>query len=133
MGEEAPTPADRELREAAEALSDARLLIDSGGSINGTVNRLYYACFHAAQAVVYDRGGTPTTHGDVRSQFGRRVVLEGDAPRDMGRLLSDLYDHRTVADYAGEEPTVDIEELLHDAETFIQHAETLVEAELDDG
>ena len=132
MGEEATSPADRELRDAAEALSDARLLLDGGGSINGTVNRLYYACFHAARAVVYDRGGAPTTHGDVRSQFGERVVLAGDAPREMGRLLSDLYDHRAVADYEGTEPDVDAAALLTDVEAFVERAVTLVEAEPDD-
>ena len=31
------------------------------------INRLYYACFHAAQAVLYDRGYDPSTHGVSRS------------------------------------------------------------------
>lgn len=54
MGEERYT--EEELSKAREALADAERLADSGGSEDGIVNRLYYAAFHAAQAVLYDRG-----------------------------------------------------------------------------
>lgn len=63
MGEDLPSDAERELKQAREGLADARLLIDQGGSVNGTANRLYYACFHAARAVLYDRGEYPRSHG----------------------------------------------------------------------
>jgi uncharacterized protein (UPF0332 family) len=58
------------------------------------VNRLYYAVFHAAQAVLYDYGENPSSHGDVRRLFGQRVVLEGEVSREEGRLLGTLYDYR---------------------------------------
>jgi uncharacterized protein (UPF0332 family) len=46
----------------------------------GVVNRLHYATFHAAQAVLYGDGENPSSHGDVRRLFGQRVVLEGGRP-----------------------------------------------------
>lgn len=72
MGEERYV--DEELRKAREALRDAERLDESGGSDEGIVNRLYYASFHAAQAVLYDRGVAPSSHGAVRNLFGAHVV-----------------------------------------------------------
>lgn len=126
MGDDA-TQVERELDGAREGLADARLLLKQGGSVNGVVNRLYYACFHAARAVLYDRDLNPTSHGGVRTLFGQHVVLGRDVPREMGRLLSDLYDYRTTADYEADEPDVDVEELAADAERFVDHAAGLVD------
>ena len=67
-----------EIETARTALADARLLLDHGGSTEGVVNRLYYACFHAARAALYSRGEQPRSHGGVRTQFGQVVVLAGD-------------------------------------------------------
>lgn len=36
----------------------------------GIVNRLYYAAFHAAQAVLYDRDVAPSSHGAIRNRLG---------------------------------------------------------------
>ena len=93
------------------------------------LNRLYYATFHAAQATLYVRGLTPSSHGQVRQQFGQHVVLEGDASRRQGRLLSTLYDYRQQADYIGYSPAVDISKLVASVDDFLTHAEALVGSE----
>ncbi|PSP38720.1 toxin-antitoxin system, antitoxin component [Halobacteriales archaeon QH_7_65_31] len=116
-----------EIETARTALADARLLLDHGGSTEGVVNRLYYACFHAARAALYSRGEQPRSHGGVRTQFGQVVVLAGDAPREHGKLLRDLSDYRSVAEYASRTPAVDTRPLLADAEQFVDHAVSLVE------
>ena len=94
-----PERIEEELDRATDARSDAQLLIEQGGSLSGAVNRLYYATFHAAQAVLYAYGKNPTSHGEVRQQFGQYVVLAGGATREEGRLLGKLYDYRLEADY----------------------------------
>lgn len=43
--------AELELEQARDALADARVLLTGDGTDAGVVNRLYYAAFHAAQAV----------------------------------------------------------------------------------
>lgn len=126
-GSRDPIDSDRELRQARGALQDARLLYAGDGSVDGVVNRLYYACFHAARAALYDRGEEPTSHGAVRTLFGQRVVLEGAVPREFGRLLRDLYDHRIVADYEGRTPAVDVDALLDGTDQFVRGIEALVE------
>ena len=52
---------DEELREARDALADAAVLKDEGTD-KAVINRLYYVCFHAAQAVPYSKGFEPGTH-----------------------------------------------------------------------
>jgi Uncharacterized conserved protein related to C-terminal domain of eukaryotic chaperone, SACSIN len=80
------------LREAHDALSDAAVLRDDGTD-KAVVNRLYYACFHAAQAVLYVREFEPESHRGVISLFGQEIVLEGDASGADGRFLNELRDY----------------------------------------
>lgn len=88
---------------------------------------MYYAVFHAAQAVLYARGHNPTSHGDVRRQFGQHVVLEGDASRADGRLLGLLYDYRQEADYGGGTPDIDVLDLIASVEDFLETASDYVD------
>jgi uncharacterized protein (UPF0332 family) len=93
------TYVEEEFSKACEALLDAQSLAESGGSDAGIVNRLYYACFHAAQAALYDRGVDPSSHSALRNRFGEHLVLDGELSRDHGRLLTTLADLRQQADY----------------------------------
>ena len=72
-----PEYVEEEFRKARRALADADRLRDAGGSAEAIVNRLYYACFHGAQAVLYDRGYDPTSHGAVMRLFGRESPKTG--------------------------------------------------------
>lgn len=118
---------DEELAMARQALSDAEQLATGGGSSEGVVNRLYYACFHAAQAALYDRDINPTSHGAVRNRFGEHIVLNGEATREQGRLLTTLADLRQQADYGYEPITADLQELLGRTREFVLAMETLID------
>lgn len=119
--------AHRECDLASESLRDARLLIDGDGSVTGVLDRLYYAAFHGAQAVLYARGVNPSSHGQVRQQFGQQVVLEGNATRDDGRLLGRLYDYRQAAEYSGRSPDVDLPGLCDEVQAFVERMRPLVD------
>lgn len=86
------------LADARDALSDVAVL-RHGGTDKAIVNRLYYACFHAARAVLYSNGFEPKTHEGVATVFGKEIVVAGDARREDGRFLTTMYDHRQQADY----------------------------------
>lgn len=73
-----------QLRQATEALNDAVGAREADFSDSVVINRLYYACFHAAQATLYNRDSWPNSHGGVLSLFGSEVVVPGDAPRADG-------------------------------------------------
>ncbi|MFB6296242.1 MAG: HEPN domain-containing protein [Halobacteriales archaeon] len=133
MGEVSIDDARAELEAARDALGDARVLLDGDGSDAGVCNRLYYAAFHAAQAALYVREVNPASHGAVRRQFGQHLVLDGDASREEGRLLGDLYDHRQEADYRLVSLDVDVEALVSDVDAFVAHMEALVQERVDSG
>jgi uncharacterized protein (UPF0332 family) len=121
-----------EFEQAQDALTDARVLWTGDGTDAGVVNRLYYAVFHAAQAVLYDYGENPSSHGDVRRLFGQCVVLEGEASREEGRLLGTLYDYRWEADYGGGRPDADITNLSNEVADFVDHMHDIVDDESTD-
>lgn len=102
------------------------MLLEGDGTDAGVLNRLYYAAFHGAQAALYARGKNPSSHGHVRQQFGQHLVLEGEAPRAMGRLLGTLYDYRWEADYGGGPPAVNLQALCADVDEFVQRMGKLV-------
>ncbi|RBI60061.1 hypothetical protein DMJ13_20510 [halophilic archaeon] len=85
-----PEYVTEEFEQALFALANAEVLQNGDGSDEAVVNRLYYTCFHAAQAVLYAKGLDPTSHRGVVNLFGQEVVLEDEASRDDGRLLLDF-------------------------------------------
>jgi uncharacterized protein (UPF0332 family) len=103
---------DRELQQARQALDDATKAREADLSDAAVINRLYYAAFHAVQAVLYDRGFEPTSHGGVRSLFGSEIIAAGDAPRRDGRFVSQLSELRQQADYGYGELDEDVDALL---------------------
>lgn len=125
MPEDDPNRSDDEsvvdqLQQAHTALSDAKGARDAGLSDIVIVNRCYYACFHAAQAILLQRGQSPDSHGGVLSLFGSEVVLPGDATRTQGRFLNRLAELRKQADYGYGSLDVDVDELLTDADGFVE-------------
>lgn len=118
--------ATEELREATDALSDANIL-RGGGSDEAIVNRLYYACFHAAQAVLFAKGFEASSHRGVIAIFGREVVQPGEASKDDGRFLNEMRDLREQADYGYDPIHVNADRLFARTEAFVDRMEALVD------
>jgi uncharacterized protein (UPF0332 family) len=115
----------REIQQAHQALDDAEKARDADISDAAVINRLYYAAFHAVQAVLYDRGFNPTSHGGVLSLFGSEVIAADDAPRKDGRFLNQLSELRQQADYGYEELDEDIDALLSRTQQLVSEMEAL--------
>lgn len=120
------TTTEAQLLQAREALDDAIGARAAGLSDSVIINRLYYACFHAARAVLYDRNLNPSSHGGVLSLFGSDVVAIGDAPRENGRFLNRLSELRKQADYGYGEIDENLGVLCDRTEEFVSLAESLV-------
>lgn len=116
-----------EWRRAEQALADARTAHDAGVSKATVVNRLYYACFHAAQAALYDRGFDPGSHGGVRTLFGRELVRDGSVDRDHGRFLNDIETYRRRVDYGSGEVERGTEALIDATVVFLDAAREVLE------
>lgn len=116
---------EKELQQAHQALDDATKARGAGVSDAAVINRLYYAGFHAVQAVLYERGFEPTSHGGVRSLFGAEVIVAGDATREDGRFLSQLSELRQQADYGYGDLDADVGALLTRTQQLVSEMEAL--------
>lgn len=54
---------------ANETLKEAKLLTDNG-FFNAAVNRLYYSCYYAVQALLIKNKIAAHTHAGVKTSFG---------------------------------------------------------------
>jgi uncharacterized protein len=117
--------AEKLLRKAEVTLDAARELY-SKGFFEDSASRSYYAMFHAARAALLRVGVTTRTHEGTVSEFGRRLVLEGIFPRELGRALAEGKAARETYEYSA---TMEIEKdeaeaLLRDAEKFVSGVKT---------
>ena len=66
---------------------------------NLVANRLYYAVFHIASAVLIDKGFTAKSHNGVFCILGQEFVAKGLLDRDDAKLASRLQNMRQSGDY----------------------------------
>jgi len=86
------------LQKADETFRAARELI-KGGFWNSCVNRLYYACFYAVNALFVRDGIFVKTHSGAKNQFFQNYIKTGIIDLKFSRLYSDLSDWRQKGDY----------------------------------
>ena len=87
------------LSAAKEAISDANRILAIG--ISRQAARLaYYALFHAAQALIFERTGkVAKTHKGVGRLFHKVAAAEPMLPRGIAGDLSAAYRFKEMADY----------------------------------
>ncbi len=115
-------------RKAEEAFSDATLLADNN-SWNACVNRLYYACFYSATALLLKYGHEAKSHNGIRTVFFREFIKTKRLDKEFGKLYSDLFDWRNKGDYSdfvdfGKEDVIPHLEKVSD---FIRRIERLLQ------
>jgi len=91
-------------------------------------NRLYYACFYAATALLINNGYETHTHSGVKTLLGLHFIKENKLEKFYGKLYDTLFNLRQTGDYEdwvylNEE---DVLPLLKPAENFISEIEKLV-------
>lgn len=121
------------LGEAHTLLAEVRTLKDSSMRDKTAVNRLYYACFHATRAALYNRGHDPKTHEGIKVLLGKELVQNGALAATHGTFFSQLYDHRQRADYEYGPILADVDELLDRSTAFVEAMDALVDDPKSDG
>jgi uncharacterized protein (UPF0332 family) len=91
--------ARRRIDRAIEALHEADLLI-ADRRWRGAINRLYYAAFYAAKALLAVRNLDSSKHSGTIALFQQHFVKTQLVPIDMARGLSRAFDKRQLTDYA---------------------------------
>lgn len=106
---------------AKETLSEVPYLKEQG-FYNTAINRLYYACYYAAVALMIKNKLFPTTHAGVKQLLGMHFVAKGKLSREQGRSFSLLFERRHSSDYDdfAYSSEQDVAELLPKAEDFIK-------------
>lgn len=86
------------IQKAYESLKEAQVVADLG-FWNLAGNRLYYASFHMASALLLDKGLMAKSHGGIIHLVGSQFVAKGLLEKEYGRLFSRLYELRQSGDY----------------------------------
>lgn len=120
---------DRELERAELMLADARKAAEVDISKETIVNRLYYACFHAAQAAIYARGWNPQSHGHVQTLLGRELIQNDAVSRESGRFFNDMETFRRRVDYGSGGVERETNELVERTAEFVAIIRQVVEDE----
>ena len=70
------------------------------GYLEITANRLYYAAYYAASALLIANEIRVKSHEGCIGQFNLHFVKTGQVPVEMGKLFSTLFDMRLTGDYS---------------------------------
>ena len=133
MNHETKTLVLYRLERAHESIDEAGILLKTGHA-NTFVNRLYYACFYAASALLLTRGLSSTKHSGVRSLFQQNFVRSGILPIELGQLFNRLFDSRQKGDYA-DFVQFDIDEVkswFDEAKHFVSVIKEFIEREMEE-
>ena len=112
------------LHKARQSLQAAELL-NREGYLDFAVARGYYAMFYAAEALLFERGLSFSSHSGVIAAFGREFAKAGTLDPKFHRYLIDAQDLRHVGDYgvAPQVTTDQVQEVLCWTQEFLSVAE----------
>lgn len=115
------------IQRAKETLLEAETLI-SNGFFNAAVNRLYYACYYAVNALLVMHLITAQTHAGVKQMFGLHFIVTNKLSPKLGRFYNQLFNDRISGDYDDfivyDKALID--ELFPQAEDFISQISQLI-------
>ena len=116
---------------AHETLSEIPFLCEQG-YYNTAINRLYYACYYATEALLLKHKIEAKSHAGVKAMLGLHFVSKGLVPVTIGKILSTLYEKRQSGDYddfiyCDKEMTDDLTTQAH---TFIDYIGNLVKNDI---
>jgi uncharacterized protein (UPF0332 family) len=78
----------------------AAQLMAQNNLLTSAVNRCYYACFYAVDALLFFHDIPAKTHSGAKSQFNLHFIKTAKLPIELGELFSELADLRQESDYS---------------------------------
>jgi uncharacterized protein (UPF0332 family) len=85
-------------QKAIETIREVEILIENK-FWNTAINRMYYACFYAVSALLYQEKIETSSHSGIRQKFGQHFVKDGIIEKELGRHYTELFDKRSKGDY----------------------------------
>jgi len=117
----------RLLEKADQAIASARQVCGAG-DVGLATNRVYYACFYAASAVLLRRRLQFVKHTGIRAAIHQHLVRPGLVSPEMGRFYDTAFSERQEADYnamAGFDGQI-VQQRIEQAERFIAMMKALL-------
>ena len=116
------------LRLAHDTLEEADVLI-AESRWRGALNRLYYAAFYAARALLATRDLDSARHTGVIALFQQHFVKTGVVPTTIGKTLPRSFETRQTSDYAdvADLDENEVRQLRTDVVAFVAACERVVE------
>lgn len=69
------------------------------GRLSFAVNRIYYACFYAASAILLQKKLRFQKHSGVRAAFHQHLVKPGLISTEYGKFYDEIFEARQRGDY----------------------------------
>jgi len=63
------------------------------------IDRIYYACFYAVQALLAHMDNNPNSHKGALNMFSLHYIKTGIIDEKFGKYYYRVFDHRMTADY----------------------------------
>ena len=106
----------------------AAVILYNAGQWNSAINRLYYACFYVASALLLKRGVGAKSHAGVIAKFSECVVRTGEVTADEYRVFSKLLNWRTKGDYNDmfDFSKEDVDDVLQPTRQFVDKVKTML-------
>jgi len=125
--EERKSLVDYRLQKAKETFAEVAILIENK-LWRFAANRLYYACYYAASALLIQNAKEARTHSGVKNLLSSYYVKENKIDKSMIKAYGRLFNMRQRGDYEDwaiiEEN--DIVPLIEPAKQFIETIEKLI-------
>jgi uncharacterized protein (UPF0332 family) len=86
------------IAKAIRTLSEAEKMMEFNFS-NAALNRLYYACFYAATALLFSKDIFTKTHTGVKQMLGLHFISTGQLSITFGQFYGDIFRSRQGYDY----------------------------------
>jgi len=115
------------LEKAVNTISEIPVLMENK-FYRTAANRLYYACFYAASALLINDGFETHTHKGVKVLLGLNYIKENKIEKQFGKTYDQLFSLRQTGDY---EDWISIEEedvnsIFEPAQNFIKEVEKYI-------
>lgn len=112
---------------ARDALGEV-LSLSKDHYFNAAISRMYYACYHAASALLIHAQIEVRTHTGVRQMLGKEFTQKGILSKDLSKFYTDLFTKRQNSDYEDfiNYSVEDIDELYPCAIEFINTVEQII-------
>ena len=115
--------------EKAQEVYEAACVLYDAAQWNSVINRLYYACFYSASALLLNRHISAKSHAGVIGQFSEHIVRTGLISIEEFRVYAKLLNWRTKGDYNDlyDFNKEDVDSMMKPTKSFIDKVATLVE------